>query len=49
VCSVAGIPVTRILSLLMGMMIALVAVVLAAAFLPQSVLFLPQLLVPQWM
>lgn len=48
-CAVARIPVTRVLGLLMTMMIALVAVVLASAFLPQFVLFLPEILVPQWL
>jgi tripartite ATP-independent transporter DctM subunit len=48
-CAVARIPVTRSPWAPHVMMIALVAVVLASAFVPQFVLFLPELLVPQWL
>lgn len=47
-CSVAGIPVTRILVQLLVMMLALLVVVLLCALVPAIVLIFPQLLVPQW-
>jgi tripartite ATP-independent transporter DctM subunit len=47
-CSAAGIPVTSILKLLLVMMISLVVVVLLCAMMPEAVLSIPRLLVPQW-
>jgi tripartite ATP-independent transporter DctM subunit len=48
-CAVAGIPVTRVLKLLHVMMISLAAVVLLCAFVPGIVLWLPRLLMPEWL
>jgi C4-dicarboxylate transporter DctM subunit len=47
-CSVAGIPVTRILKLLHIMMIAIIVIILICAMVPWTVLAIPKLLVPKW-
>jgi TRAP-type C4-dicarboxylate transport system permease large subunit len=47
-CAVARIPVTSILGLLSVMLISLATVVVACALVPEIVLALPRLLVPNW-
>ncbi len=47
-CSVAGIPVTRILKLLHLMMIPILVIILVCAMAPWTVLAIPKLLVPRW-
>jgi TRAP-type C4-dicarboxylate transport system permease large subunit len=47
-CSVAGMPVTRVLGQFLIMTVALLVVLLACALMPPIVLILPQLMVPQW-
>jgi TRAP-type C4-dicarboxylate transport system permease large subunit len=48
-CAVAGIPVSRILKLLHIMMIAIFIIIIVCALVPETVLFIPRLLVPRWL
>jgi TRAP-type C4-dicarboxylate transport system permease large subunit len=47
-CSVAGMPVTRVLGQFLIMTVALLVVLLGCALVPSIVHILPQLVVPQW-
>jgi TRAP-type transport system large permease protein len=48
-CAVAGVPMTRIQGLLHLMMIPLLIVVVLCSLVPETVLILPRLLVPNWL
>jgi tripartite ATP-independent transporter DctM subunit len=48
-CAAAGVPVTRIQGLLHVMMIPLLIVVILCSLVPETVLILPRLLVPNWL
>jgi tripartite ATP-independent transporter DctM subunit len=48
-CAVAGVPMTRIQGLLHIMMIPLLIVVFLCSLVPETVLILPRLLVPNWL